>query len=273
MRGLFWARGWGGFGGEAVHGPLGVWPGPQPLVEADRVAVPVEHRPLEAAALALDRQARELFEERPSDAPTAMLRGHEEVLEVDPGLRQERREVVKEEGEPDGRAILVCDQRLRVVVLSEEIGRQPLLGHGDLVLQLLVAGQAADQLGDHRNVRALPGSDEQRHLGRSRSRNTRRIAPCVSEKLAILLSTRPAARVASMTSVSRISGRPPFGRTTRIAPFGSIQRLTSLMRSRSASLLPPMKTRSTGPRGRPFTTPHPLPPTRPTHCPPSRSPT
>src|SRR5260370_20355195 len=245
MRGLFWARGWGGFGGEAVTGPLGVWPGPQPLVEAGPVAVPGEQRPREGAELALDRQARELFEERPSDAPTAMLRGHEEVVEVDPGLRQERREVVKEEGEPDRRAILVCDQRLRVVVRSEEIGRQPLLGHGDLVLQLLVAGQAADQLGDHRNVRALPGSDEQRHLGRSRSRNTRRIAPCVSENVAILLSTSPAGRAAAMSWVSRISERPPFGRTTQIAPFGSIQSLTSLMRSRSPHSLAPMKTTST----------------------------
>src|SRR5260370_37489395 len=105
------ARRWEGFAGEAVHGPFGVRPGPQPFVEADRVEVPVEHRPLEPAALALDRQARELLEERASDAPTAMLRSHEEVLEVDPGLRQERREVVKEEGKPDGRAILVGDQR------------------------------------------------------------------------------------------------------------------------------------------------------------------
>src|ERR1700674_417523 len=255
MRNLFSAKRGERFAGEAVDGPFGVRPRPQALVETDRFAVPVQHRPSEPAALALDRQPGQLLEERAPDTAASMLRRHEQVFQVDPGLRQKGREVVKEEGKPDGRAVHFSDQRLRVVMrCPEEVGREPLLGHRDLVLQLFIARESADQLCDERNVRRLALPDDQRHLGRSLSRKTRRIAPCVSEKLAILLSTRPAASPASMTSVSRISERPPFGRPPQMEPFGSIQPLTSLMRLRSFTRLAPMKTRSTGSRGRPLTT-------------------
>src|SRR5229473_3861626 len=80
------------------------------------------------------------------------------------------------------------------------------------------------------------------------------MAPWVSEKLAILLSTRPAASPASMRSVSRSSLRPPLGRTTQMAPLGSIHFLTSLSLRRSANVLAPMKTRSHFDRGPPITT-------------------
>src|SRR6202521_4376114 len=254
MRNLFSAKRGERFAGEAVDGPFGVRPRPQALVETDRFAVPVEHRPFEPAALALDRQPSQLLEERAPDTAAAMLRRHEQVFQVNPRLAQEGQKFVKKEGNPDGRAIHFSDQRLRVVVrCPEEVGREPLLGHRDLVLQLFIARESADQLSDERNVRRLALPDDQRHLGRSLSRKTRRIAPCVSEKLAILLSTKPAASPASMTSVSRISERLPFGRTTQMAPLGSIQDLTSLMRFKSRSSRAPMKTRSQSLRGRPWT--------------------
>src|ERR1700674_3736940 len=133
------------------------------------------------------------------------------------------------------------------------IRREQLLGHGDVLLQLFVDRQAADELCDGRHVRDRGGPDGHCHWGRSRNRKTRRIAPSVSEKLAILLSTRPAASPAAMTSVSLIAARPPLGRTTQIAPFGSIHFLTSFNRRRSAASRAPMNTRSTGVRGRPRT--------------------
>src|SRR4029077_405172 len=117
----------------------------------------------------------------------------------------------------------------------------------------LESRQPTNQLGDDRDILTLARPDDQRHLGRSRRRKTRRIAPWVSEKLAILLSTSPAAGPASITSVSLISDRPPFGRTTQMAPFGSIHFLTSSSRFKSRSRLAPMKTRSLGVRGRPRT--------------------
>src|SRR5258708_29559952 len=101
MRNLFSAKRGERFAREPVDGPLGVGPGSQPLIESDRLTVPVEHRPLEPATPALDRQAGQLLEQRTPDAVAATLRNHEQVLEVDTGLRQKRREIVKEQGKPD----------------------------------------------------------------------------------------------------------------------------------------------------------------------------
>src|SRR5450759_593132 len=256
MRNLFSAKRGERLAGQPVHGPFGVGLRAQSLVEGNRLAVPVEHRPLEPAAFPLHGQAGELFEERAPDAATALLRDHEQVLEIDSRLREEGREVVKEKGKAHRSAacqvIVLRDQGLRVVVWPEQVGGEPVLRHGDLVLQLFEMRQPTDQLRDHRNVGALARPDDHRHWGRSRSRKTNRIAPWVSEKLAILLSTSPAARPASMTSVSRISERPPFGRTTQIAPFGSIHFLTSFSRFKSRSSLAPMNTRSLGVRERPW---------------------
>src|SRR5712664_847325 len=133
----------------------------------------------------------------------------------------------------------------------EHRGAQLVLGHRDLVLELFVLGQRADEKCDSRHVVRRRGPDRDRHRGRSFKRYTNRIAPCVSEKLAILLSTRPASSPAWMTSVSRSSLRPPFGRMTHTAPFGSIHDFTLLMRSRSARVSADRNTRSHRPFGRP----------------------
>src|ERR1700694_6339445 len=44
---------------EAVHGPLRVRLRPEALVGADRIAIPVENRPFESPAAALDSDPRE----------------------------------------------------------------------------------------------------------------------------------------------------------------------------------------------------------------------
>src|SRR5207237_8625988 len=105
----------------------------------------------------------------------------------------------------------------RIGARSEHGGAQLVLGHRDLVLERFALGQRADQIRHDWHVVRLRGADGDRHRGRSFNRYTRRIAPWVSEKLAILLSTRPASSPAWMTSVSRSSLRPPLGRTTHTA--------------------------------------------------------
>ena len=60
---------------------------------------------------------------------------------------------------------------------------------------------------------------------------TRRSAVCVAENDATLLSTRPAAFAASMTSTSRRVAALPLRDTTQIAPFGRI-RLASVVERR-----------------------------------------
>src|SRR5437667_8390644 len=230
--------------GQPVHRPLGVRFGAELLVEADRVDVPVEHRPLHAAAVALHGDLREVDEQRSAESLAAVGLEHIEVLEVEPGLGEESRVVVKEEREPDRRAVLFGEQCLCIWTRSEHADAQLVLGHRDLVLELFVLGQRADERRHGRHIVRRCGPDRDCHRGRSFNRYTRRIAPCESEKLAILLSTRPASSPAWMTSVSRSSLRPPLGRTTHTAPFGSIHDFTWLMRRRSVRVSADRNTRS-----------------------------
>src|SRR5258708_24953418 len=78
--------------GKAVHGPVGVRARPDALIEADRVAVPIEHRPLETAATAIHRKPSEVLKERAADAAAALLGDHEQGLEIDSEPAEERRE-------------------------------------------------------------------------------------------------------------------------------------------------------------------------------------
>src|SRR2546427_9326297 len=253
MRPLFSGKRAEWLAGEPVHRPLGVGFRAEALVEPDRVLVPVEHGPLEPAAAAVDRHLRQTLEQHATDAATAMLGHDEEILEIETRLGEEGRERVKKESEADRLAGVICDHRLPVAPFPEVMSRQLFLCHDHFVLELLVAREAADQLRDQGHVLQLAGPNANCHLGRSRSRKTKRIAPCVSEKLAILLSTRPAARPASMRSVSRSGLRPPLGRITQMAPLGSIQVFASFSFSRSRASRAPMKTMSHGVRGLPRT--------------------
>src|SRR5262245_55338676 len=88
-----------GIPGEAEHGPIAHRLGAKAAIEADRRFVPVQNCPLESAAVALDRQPREVTEELAADAFAAPLRLDEEILEVNAVLADEGREVVKEQRE------------------------------------------------------------------------------------------------------------------------------------------------------------------------------
>src|SRR5260370_12788528 len=96
MRNLFSTKRGERLARKAVHGPVGVGPGAQPFVELDRLAVPVEDRPLEPAASSFQRNARELPEQRAPHSMAALVGNHEEVLEVEPPLPEEGRELMKE---------------------------------------------------------------------------------------------------------------------------------------------------------------------------------
>src|SRR5258708_15112708 len=213
--------------GEAVHGPVGVRARAEALIESDRVAVPIEHRPLETAATAIHREPSELLQQGAADAAASLLGDHEQVLQVHPRPAEERREVVEEQCEAHRSLIVHGQQDLRVCPLTEQARREQVLRHHHLVLELLVAREPANQLSDDRNILFGRGANADAHLGRSRTRKTRRMAPWVSEKLAIFLSTSPPARPAPMTPVSRRPLRPPFRRTTQMAPLGSIQAFSS----------------------------------------------
>src|SRR5713226_9276077 len=82
---------------EAVHGPVGVRPRSEALVELDRLLVPVEHSPFHAAAPALDSESSQVRQQHAAGPAAAMLGDHEQVLEVDPRPAEEGREVVEEQ--------------------------------------------------------------------------------------------------------------------------------------------------------------------------------
>src|SRR6185436_20841543 len=61
---------------QAMHGPLIHRHGAEALVEIDSAHVPVEHRPLQPAAAALQRQAREVPQQRFAATLAAKLLPH-----------------------------------------------------------------------------------------------------------------------------------------------------------------------------------------------------
>ena len=128
--------------------------GPQGPVEADRGLVPVEHRPLQPAAAALDGQPGQHGQQRLADPPAAVLGLDEDVFEVEPRLAAERRERREPECEADRLAVHLGDRRLGRGPGAEEVPAE-VVGRGLRVLfQLLVDRQLADQV---RQVSASSG--------------------------------------------------------------------------------------------------------------------
>src|SRR5207245_542084 len=157
MRPLFSGKRAEWLAGEPVHRPLGVGFGAEALVEPDCVLVPVEYGPLEPAAAAVDRHLGQTLEQHATDAATAMLGHDEEILEIEARLTEERRKGMEEECEPDRRALVFGDQRFCIRPLAKQVGRELFFRHRDLVLELFVAREAADQFRDQGNVSQLAG--------------------------------------------------------------------------------------------------------------------
>jgi hypothetical protein len=120
-------------------------------VEGDRGCVPIEHRPIEPRAAALERRVREPREQAPADAAPARVRTDEQVLEVDAGLADEGREVVEEEGEADRGTLEAGEHDLGVGARTAERRGEIRRGGGHLVLQALIHRQLADEFQHQRH--------------------------------------------------------------------------------------------------------------------------
>src|SRR2546425_13216133 len=68
---------------KAREYPVAAQPSAEPLVEADRRPVPVEHRPFHAPAAARDRDPGQGTEQHAAGALTALLGDDEEILEIE----------------------------------------------------------------------------------------------------------------------------------------------------------------------------------------------
>ena len=69
------------------------------FVEIDCELIPVEHCPLESAAVALDGNLCKCGKKCEANTLAACFRANEKILEINPALREECRVVVKEESE------------------------------------------------------------------------------------------------------------------------------------------------------------------------------
>src|SRR5262249_24428344 len=115
-------------------------------VKVDRRLVPVQHRPLEATAAALDRNSRQLAQHRPPVTVVPMRRSDEEIFQVDSGTTQKGREVVEVEREADGSSVLLSDQCLGSRVRAKQMALKLGLLEGDLVREPFVLGEISNQL-------------------------------------------------------------------------------------------------------------------------------
>src|SRR3954470_11621605 len=68
---------------EALQGPALPREGADGAVEGDGGHVPVEHGPLHPQAALFERAARQIGEDRPTDAAPACLGGHEDILDIE----------------------------------------------------------------------------------------------------------------------------------------------------------------------------------------------
>src|SRR4026207_787449 len=71
---------------HAMRGPRAHRQGAETLVEVDRAHIPVEDRPFQPAAIALQRKAREMTQQHLTAALAPKLLPHVQILEIDPGL-------------------------------------------------------------------------------------------------------------------------------------------------------------------------------------------
>ena len=118
-----------------------------------------------------DRDPRERREQRAADAVAARRGAHEQILEVEAGLGEERRVALEEQREPDRRAGELGDQDLGGGAHAEQRRAQRGLVGDDLVRQLLVLGELADEAEDRGGV--VGGREPDREIGGERVMVTR----------------------------------------------------------------------------------------------------
>src|SRR5690606_3611162 len=98
--------------GQPVGGPLFLGAGAEGFVEIDCRGVPVQYGPFETAAVAGDRQLRQVAQQRLAGAQAAGLGADVEVFQVQPVLAEPGGIVEEVHRVADGLAVLLADQRV-----------------------------------------------------------------------------------------------------------------------------------------------------------------
>ena len=118
--------------GEAADPPLLQHRRAHLLVEPDRTDVPIKHHPLDPPVAHLHGLLRHGAQQDPPEALPPIALPHEQVLHVEPRLREERRVVREEQNEPRHRAIAAAGRSellpLRIVDGEIEVEHVELRG-------------------------------------------------------------------------------------------------------------------------------------------------
>src|SRR2546422_362944 len=166
------------------HGPIVHRLGAKAAVESDGGLVPVENRPFQSSAVALDRELGEVDEQLPADPAAPPRRFHEKILEVQAALADKRREILKEQREAGGLRARFGNHDLGARRGAEQRVAQARFGRGDFVGEPLVVGEATNQFENERHVALGGGSNRQFHsdhtINHSERQNVYSLASCAS---------------------------------------------------------------------------------------------
>lgn len=123
------------------------------LVEIDCKLIPVEHCPLESAAVSLESDLRERGKERKANSFTSCFGPNEEILEVNPALSEEGRVIVKEESETHRLFIYASDDHFCRRPIGEKRFAKLLFGRYARVAKSLVFRETLNEFQNEWNVR------------------------------------------------------------------------------------------------------------------------
>jgi hypothetical protein len=158
--------------GQPREDPIAAQRSPEVTIDADRRSVPVEYRPLHAAAAPAQCDARQRPQQGPSRAAPTLGGQDEEILEVERGTRQERRVREEVEGEADRPAAPPTDQGLEIAAWTESVASDPGGGGDALVGETLILGETPDQRDNRRNVAPGTATDREPRGGHGQAAAT-----------------------------------------------------------------------------------------------------
>lgn len=149
--------------GEAADLPLEHPPGADTLVEVDGGFIPIEDGPLHAAAAAGVGEFGEVEEERLAVAMAAEFGFHKEVLQVETGAGEEGGVVEEIESEAGRHVIDEAENAVGDRWLGEKRAAELVFGGGDVVGELFIGGEIADEAEDEGGIGGRGGANDQGH--------------------------------------------------------------------------------------------------------------
>ena len=138
--------------GHPESRPLVHWNCSNSPVEADGEIVPVEHRPLESAAVTLDCNSRKRRKQREANATPARFRLYEKIFEKKSALSEERGIIVEEERKSSFFSIDTGDEYFSCRMFSEKRGAKLFPGGNAFVAKFFLFSETLNQLKNERKI-------------------------------------------------------------------------------------------------------------------------